>query len=105
MLLGYGPNKAFLVPDSCGVIARNSNSISSDVTDDTIETIRTMLVSNIFRSFAGVLDFFLLQDKNNIGTLPLNIKLICTRYDTGSLFYLFLRLVQINFIFPTMYVY
>jgi hypothetical protein len=48
-LLGYGPNKAFLVPDSCGVIARNSNSISSDVTDDTIETIRTMLVSNIFR--------------------------------------------------------
>jgi len=105
VLLGYGPNKAFLVPVSCGATARNGNSISSDVTDDTIETIRTILGSNIFRQFAGVLDFFLLQDKNNIRTLPLNIKLICTRYDTGSLFYLFLRLVQINFIFPTMYVY
>ena len=37
MLLGHGSNEAFLVPDSCGATERNGNSISSDVTDDTIE--------------------------------------------------------------------
>jgi len=33
---GHGPNKAFLVPDSCRVTGRNGNSISADVIDDTI---------------------------------------------------------------------
>jgi len=37
VLLGHGPYKAFLVPDSCEATERNSNSISSDDTDDTIE--------------------------------------------------------------------
>ena len=37
MLLGHGPNKAFLVPDSCGETDRNGNSIIAAVTDDTIE--------------------------------------------------------------------
>ena len=37
MLLGPGPNKAFLVPDSCRAIERNGNSISTDVTDDANE--------------------------------------------------------------------
>jgi hypothetical protein len=37
MLLGHGPNKAFLVPDSCRETERNGNSISADITDDTIE--------------------------------------------------------------------
>ena len=37
MLLGHGPNKAFLVPGSCGATERNGNSISADSTDDTIE--------------------------------------------------------------------
>jgi len=37
VLLGYGPKKAFLVSDSQRATERNSNSISSDVTDDTIE--------------------------------------------------------------------
>ena len=32
MLLGHGPNKVFLVPDS--VTERNINSIITDVTDD-----------------------------------------------------------------------
>ena len=36
-LLGHGPNKVFLVPDSCGETEINGNSTSSDVTDDTIE--------------------------------------------------------------------
>ena len=37
VLLGHVPNKAFLVPDSCGATERNGNSIRSDATDDTIE--------------------------------------------------------------------
>ena len=39
MLLGHGPNKAVLVPDSCGATEINSNIyiISVDVSDDTIE--------------------------------------------------------------------
>ena len=37
MLYGQGPNKAFLVLDSCRATERNGNSISADVTDDTIE--------------------------------------------------------------------
>ena len=37
MLLGHGPNKTFLVPDSCRETERNGNSISADITDDTIE--------------------------------------------------------------------
>jgi len=36
VLLGHRPNKAFLVPDSCRP-TKNDNSISADVTDDTIE--------------------------------------------------------------------
>ena len=67
--------------DSCGVTERNSNSISSDVTD---ETIKNDLERHLFQLFsdnlAGVLDFFILH---NICTLSLNIKLICTRYETG----------------------
>jgi hypothetical protein len=34
VLVSYGPNKAFLVPDSCKATERNGNSISTDVTDD-----------------------------------------------------------------------
>ena len=34
---GHGPNKAFLVPDLRRATERKGNSISADVTDDTIE--------------------------------------------------------------------
>ena len=38
MLIGHGPNKAFLVPASCSATERNGNSIfSADITDDTNE--------------------------------------------------------------------
>ena len=37
MLFSHGPNKAFLVPDTCTVTVRNYNSASADVTEDTIE--------------------------------------------------------------------
>jgi len=36
VLLGHVPNKAFLIPGSCGATERNGNSISSEVTNDTI---------------------------------------------------------------------
>jgi hypothetical protein len=36
-LFSHGPNKAFLVPDSCRATERNSISISTDITEDTIE--------------------------------------------------------------------
>jgi len=35
VLFRLGPNKAFLLPDSCRVTERNGNSISADVTDYT----------------------------------------------------------------------
>ena len=37
MLFSHGPNKAFLVFDSCRVPVRNGNSISADFTEDIIE--------------------------------------------------------------------
>ena len=51
--------RSFLVPESwtCGDMERNGNSISSDVTDDIIETIRT-LVLVIFRQFGRCFGLF-----------------------------------------------
>jgi hypothetical protein len=37
VLFSHGPNKAFLVPDSCRATERNGNSIRADVTDDANE--------------------------------------------------------------------
>ena len=67
MLFSLGSNKAFLVPDTRRATERNSISISIDITEDTIEY-----------DLAIVLDFLILQDKHNIHTRSLNIKLICT---------------------------
>ena len=52
--------RSFLVPESwtCGDMERNGNSISSDVTDDIIEMIRTMLVLVIFRQFGRCFGLF-----------------------------------------------
>jgi len=58
---------------------------------------------------AGVFDFSILQDKHNIRTI--NLHSLPNRQEKrltqGSLFYLFLKHVLINYIFsgPTMYVY
>jgi hypothetical protein len=37
VLFSHGPDKVFLVPDSCSATERSGNSISADVTDDTNE--------------------------------------------------------------------
>ena len=67
-----------------------------------METIRTTLVSTLFDILAVVLDFSTLQDKHGIRTLSVNMKIICFCGETSqtiSHFYLFLRLVEINYIF------
>ena len=64
-----------------------------------LKTIRKTLVSAIFRQFVSCfLDFLTWQEKHNICTLSLDIKLICTHCETGEK-YLFLKLVQINLTF------
>ena len=64
MLLCHGLNKAFLVPDSCRATEGNGNSISGDITDDTVEK---RLEQQLFLdNLAVVLDFLILQDKHNI---------------------------------------
>ena len=87
MLLGHESNKTFLVPDSCRATERNGNSIFSE-------------------NFTGVLDFLIVQDDQNIRNLSLKIKINLQalrnrleKLTNDSLFYLFLKLVQINFIF------
>jgi hypothetical protein len=99
VLLCHGLNKAFLVPDSCRATEGNGNSISGDITDDTVEK---RLEQHLFQLFldnlAVVLDFMILQDIHNICTFSLNIKLICTHCES-SLFCLFLKLIQLNYIF------
>ena len=68
-----------------------------------LTTIRMMLVSD---NLAGVLEILILQDKHNIRTLSLNIKINLhslrnrlQKLAKYSFFYLFLKLVQINYIF------
>ena len=51
MLLGHGPNKAFLVPESCRATERNGSSISADVTADTIENSYFQTIWEVFWTF------------------------------------------------------
>ena len=37
VLFSHGPNKPFLVPDSCRETTRNDNSLSANFIEDTIE--------------------------------------------------------------------
>ena len=46
----HGPNKAFLVPDSCRATERKGNSVSADVTDDTIENDQNDACFSYFRT-------------------------------------------------------
>jgi len=48
----------FLVPGSCRATERNGNSISADVTYDTIENDLEMLVSALFRQFGSCFELF-----------------------------------------------
>jgi len=70
-----------------------------------LKTIKTTLVSAIFRQFGSC--YLILQDKHNLHTLSLNIKLICTRQRLAFLpiskactnkFYIFLQCTYIVYI-------
>jgi hypothetical protein len=53
VLFSHGPNKAFLVPDSCRATERNSNSISADVTEIYnlfVQALETGRKASLFRS-------------------------------------------------------
>jgi len=55
VVFSHGPNKTFLVSDSCRATVRNGTNISADLTEDTIEKfIITTLVSTIFRQFGTI---------------------------------------------------
>jgi hypothetical protein len=49
----------FLVPDSCWAMIINGNSTRADFTEDTVKTIRTTLVSALFRQFNSCFVCFL----------------------------------------------
>jgi hypothetical protein len=85
ILFSHETNKPFL--DSCSATNRNGTSISAHVIDDTIKTI-CILELRFFLLFSDdmivVLDFVTFQDKNNIGTLSVKIKLNCTDCKAGQ---------------------
>ena len=62
MLFSNGPNKVFLVPNSCRATIRNGNSIMADAIEDTIEKDRTTLVSALFRQFGSGFELFGIAD-------------------------------------------
>ena len=81
MLFRLGPNKAFLVPDSCRATERNGISIITDIRDNRWrhwKQFERRLFQLFSDNLAGVLHVLILQDKHNTRTLSLNIKLICT---------------------------
>jgi hypothetical protein len=63
---------SFLVPDSCSATGRKHNSIRADFSEDTIQTIKTTLISASFRQFGSCLGFSTLQEKQNLRTLSEN---------------------------------
>jgi hypothetical protein len=79
-----------------------------------MKTIRRLLLQLLTDELA--VDLLMLQDKHNMRTFSFNIKLILhslrdmlEKLASGSLFYLFLKLVQINYKFSdnlrTLYIY
>ena len=59
MLLCHELNKAFLVPESCRATEGNDNSISGDITDDTIEKRQERhLFQLFFRQFGSCFGLF-----------------------------------------------
>jgi len=64
VLLGHGPNKAFMAPVSCIATERNCNSSSADVT--AIEHDYNDAFQLFSDSMAVVLDFFLYCRLNTI---------------------------------------
>ena len=114
MLFNNGHNKVFLVPDSCRATKEIVMVYALTSLMTPMETIRRRLLQ-LFTDELAV-DFLMLQDKHNMRTFLFNIKLILhslrdmlEKLASGSIFYLFLKLVQINYKFSdnlrTLYIY
>ena len=78
---------------------RNSHCISVYITDDAIENDQNTVCFNYFKTIQHLFWTLILQEKYNIRTLWFYIKLICTCFETGQKTLLFLKQVQISFIF------
>ena len=98
----------FLVPDSCWAGVKNCNSISMDITEDTIIKKRLnwhwCLLS--FRQYGSCFGLFDIAGQHNIhpssDTITIHLHLLSNRaekFARVSLSYMFLKLVQINYIF------
>jgi hypothetical protein len=61
VLISLGPNKAFLVSDSCRATERNGNSISTEVMNTPLKSIKILLVSALTDNLAFILDVFILE--------------------------------------------
>jgi hypothetical protein len=84
VLLCHEPNKAVMVPDSNRAIERNGSSISADFIEHHWKRLERCFYQLFADNLAVVMEFFTLQDKDNICTLSVNILLICTGCETDQ---------------------
>jgi Ni,Fe-hydrogenase I cytochrome b subunit len=98
VLLSHGPNKAFLVPDACRVTERNGNSISTDIIDDAcfryFQTFWQLLWTFWYCRINKIYMYIIIKHQIHLHSLRNRL----AKLAKGSPFYLFLKLVQINFI-------
>ena len=92
-----GKDIVFLIPDSCLAMVRNGSSICKDFTEDTI---------GLLNNFGSCFELFdiaePIQYTYSIGKYVIYLHLLRNRTEKvtkGSLVYLFLNLLQINYIF------
>ena len=72
VLFSHGPNKAFLVPDSCRV-TETVTVFASTSQRIPLKLLEQRLFRLFTDNFSAVLDFLTLHDKHNIHTLSENI--------------------------------
>ena len=101
MLFSHGPNKEFLVPDSCRVTERNGNSIRADFTENIIENDYNDACFSYFQTKWQLFWTFLHCRINTICRQILLYSLLNRpeKFEKGSLYNLFLKIVKINYIF------
>ena len=61
VLFIHGINKALLVSDSCRATERNGNSISTEVMNTPLKSIKILLVSALTDNLAVILDVLILE--------------------------------------------
>ena len=64
MLFSHGPNKAFLVPDSCRATERNGNSISADILINQLQSLSIIWPSHTHTVWISHCVFYLEKNHN-----------------------------------------